>query len=80
MRPEEIALISQCPNRDEASAVMLHMVDFEEDRRQLLPNIPTASQLQNFVVSSDRHAAYEALWRTIAFGGVIANTALWLYF
>ena len=80
MRPEEAALISQLPNREEASAVMLHMVDFDEDRRQLLPTIPTRSSLQNFVVSPDRHAAYETMWRMFAFGGVIANTALWLYF
>ena len=56
------------------------MVDFEEDRRQLLPNLPAAKELQSFVVSPERHAAYEMMWRTIAFGGVIANTALWLYF
>ena len=59
---------------------MLHMVDFDEDRRQLLPNVPAAKELQSFVISPERHAAYEMMWRTIAFGGVIANTALWLYF
>ena len=80
VRPEEAALISQLPNRDEASQVMLHMVDFEEDRRQLLPNIPTSSQLQSFIVGAERHEAYERMWRAIAFGGVIANTALWLCF
>mmetsp|Transcript_29130 Transcript_29130/g.36122 ORF Transcript_29130/g.36122 Transcript_29130/m.36122 type:complete len:84 (+) Transcript_29130:443-694(+) len=46
VRPAELALISQLPNSEEASAVMLHMVDFEEDRRQLLPTVPTKAELQ----------------------------------
>ena len=59
---------------------MLHMVDFDEDRRQVLPTVPTAGELTRFTISPERHAAYEMMWRTMAFGGVIANTALWLYF
>lgn len=80
MRPEELALISQLPNREEAGQIMMHMVDFDEDRRQLLPTVPTKTELQSFTVSEERHAAYEMMWRTIAFSGVLANTALWLYF
>ena len=80
MVPAELALLSQLPNRDEASQVMLHMIDFDEDRRQILPTVPTKSELQQFVIPAERHAAYEMMWRMLAFGGVLANTALWLYF
>lgn len=80
VRPEELALLSQLPNREEASQIMMHMIDFDEDRRQLLPTVPTKTELQSFTIDPERHAAYEMMWRTIAFGGVLANTALWLYF
>ena len=59
---------------------MLHMVDLDEDRRQILPTAPTKKELNNFTISTDRHAAYETMWRMICFSGVLANTALWLYF
>lgn len=80
VRPLEKSLIMQLPNQDEASKVMLHMIDFDEDRRQVLPTIPTSNELQNFVISPERHGAYESMWRLMAFSGVVANTALWLYF
>lgn len=56
------------------------MIDFDEERRQVLPTVPTTAELGKFVIPSERHAAYEAVWRYLAFGGVLANTALWLYF
>lgn len=59
---------------------MLHMVDLDEDRRQILPTAPTKKELTNFTINADRHAAYEMMWRMITFSGVLANTALWLYF
>lgn len=80
VRPKENALIMQLPNEEEASKMMLHMIDFEENRRQILPTVPTTSELQNFVISPQRHAAYESIWRLITLSGVVANTALWLYF
>ena len=46
----------------------------------MLPTVPTVNELQNFVISPQRHASYEMMWRMMAFGGVLANTALWLYF
>ena len=79
-RPQELTLIAQCNNRDEAGQMMLHMVDFDEERRQILPTIPTSNELTKWVVSADRHASYEAMWRIMAFSGVLANTALWIYF
>lgn len=60
--------------------MMLHMIDFDEERRQVLPTIPTVKELGTFVNTPERHAAYETMWRFMAFGGVVANTALWLYF
>ena len=60
--------------------MMFHMIDFDEERRQVLPTVPTTKELGTWVVGSDRHAAYEMMWRMMAFSGVVANTALWLYF
>ena len=80
VKPEELSLLAQVPNQEEAGQVMLHMIDFDEERRQVLPSVPTRSELGTFVNSPERHAAYEAVWRMLAFSGVVANTALWLYF
>ena len=80
VKPEELSLLAQVPNQEEAGQVMLHMIDFDEERRQVLPTVPTRSELGTFVNSPERHAAYEAVWRMLAFSGVVANTALWLYF
>ena len=80
VNPYDLSLITQTPNQEEASQVMLHMIDFDPERRQVLPTAPTTSELTKFVIPPERHAAYEMLWRMMAFGGVVANTALWLYF
>ena len=80
VRPDEIALLAQTPNEEEAGQFMLHMIDFDEDKRQVHPTVPTPRELTQFTISPERHAAYEMLWRGICFGGVLANTALWLYF
>ena len=80
VRPNEIALLAQTPNEEEASQFMLHMIDFDKDKRQIHPTVPTPNELTQFTISPERHAAYEMFWRGIAFGGVLANTALWLYF
>jgi len=44
-----------------------------------LPTAPTKEELTTYRISPERHGAYEALWKGIAFTGVLANTALWLY-
>ena len=80
VQPSELALMSQLPNEDEASQFMLHQIDFDESRRQVLPTAPTVNELTTFVNDPERHAAYEMMWRSLAFAGVAANTALWLYF
>ena len=59
---------------------MMKIVDFDEDVRQVLPTAPTTSELVDFQISAQRHAAYEGMWRGLTFVGVLANTAMWLYF
>lgn len=80
VRPYDCSLVMQLPNQEEASKVMLHMVDFDEERRQVLPTAPTKGELTSWAISSERHGAYEFLWRALTFTGVLANTAVWLYF
>ena len=80
VKPAEISLLTQAPNGEEAGQVMLHMIDFDEDTRQVHPTVPTPTELTKFTVPAERHAAYEMFWRCLTFGGVVANTALWLYF
>ena len=80
VQPYDLSLLMQTPNQEEASKVMLKMIDFDPERRQVLPTAPTTDELTTFVIEPERHAAYEMLWRGLAFGGVVANTALWLYF
>ena len=58
VKPEDFALIDSLNNEEEASQFMLHMVDTDEERRQILPTIPTVTELQEFKISPQRHAAY----------------------
>ena len=58
---------------------MLHQIDFDEDKRQVLPTVPTTGELTHFKISPERHAAYESLWKLATFVGVLANTAVWIY-
>jgi hypothetical protein len=67
-------------NFDESSQMMLHMIDTDAEKRQILPTIPTTEELTSFRVSSERHGAYELMWKAISFAGVLGNTAMWLYF
>ena len=80
MTPYDFAVMDQLSNYEEASEFMLHMIDFEEDRKQILPSIPAASDLSKFQISPERHSAYENMWRLVSYAGVVANTAVWLYF
>ena len=59
---------------------MLAQIDTDEDKRQILPTIPTTNDLQQFRVGPERHGAYETMWKAITFAGVLGNTAIWLYF
>ena len=77
--PYDFSLVSQLNNQAEAAQVMLHQIDFDESKRQLLPTCPTLPELTSFRISPERHNAYESLWRAVSFAGVLANTAVWLY-
>jgi len=75
-----MSIIDQLNNMEEASSMMLHQVDTDSEKRQILPTIPTTDELQEFRVSSERHGAYEIMWKAVSFAGVLGNTAMWLYF
>ena len=55
------------------------MIDFDPEVRQILPDIPTPEDLNQWPISAERHQAYEYLWRGMTYAGVLANTAMWLY-
>ena len=76
---EEIAIVNTLPNEQEASTFMLHAVDLDEGARTVHPNVPTQTDLTNFVIPVDRHEAYEKMWNGLTYVGVLANTAMWLY-
>ena len=59
---------------------MLHMIDTNDDARQILPNVPNLTELTQWKIPAERHEAYASLWKYLTFVGVFANTALWLYF
>ena len=81
VEPTEIALVTQMKNLDEASQFMLLQIDANDNARQLLPTLPTREDLTVWrKISPDRHEAYANLWKYLTFGGIFANTAMWLYF
>ena len=80
VKPEEMTLISQIPNK-EASQFMLKVYDTDEQHRQVYPHAATAEELASkWQIAPERHQAYESLWRLVTYVGVVANTAAWLYF
>jgi hypothetical protein len=80
VEPYDISIYTQLKNWEEASQFMIHMIDEDPDHRQMLPTIPTTEELTTFKITPKRHEAYAALWKYLTFGGIVANTALWLYF
>jgi cytochrome oxidase assembly protein ShyY1 len=78
--PYDFALVAQIKNRDEASQFMLLQVDEDEKARQVLPASPSVNDLTKWQISAERHQAYATIWKYLSFTGVLANTALWLYF
>ena len=59
---------------------MVLQIDDNPDARQIHPTVPTAEDLTKWKISPERHQAYATLWKYITFGGIVANTTLWLYF
>lgn len=53
--PEDIALVDQLGNYEEASQMMLQQIDLDEDHRQILPTVPTSSDLVKFQSTPERH-------------------------
>lgn len=77
--PKELALICQLRNREEASKLILKMVDFNEEYKSVLPAAPSSEDLLKFGIASERHAAYASLWKYVTYFNILANTTLWLY-
>ena len=77
--PEELAVVAQLPNEQEAATFMLKAVDFDPEARTPMPDVPSSEELTKFGISSERHQAYEKMWNAFTYFGVLANTAFWLY-
>jgi cytochrome oxidase assembly protein ShyY1 len=78
--PYDFSLITQMKNQEEASKFMLMLLDTDPNARQILPTAPTTSELTAWRIQPERHEAYATLWKYITFGGIFANTAMWVYF
>ena len=76
--PYDFSVIDQLPNQDEAAQFMLRIYDHDSEARQILPSAPAQADFFKYTVSPERHQAYEGMWRMLAFGGVVANAAMWL--
>ena len=76
--PYDLALMMQVPNQKEASEFMLHMIDQDAEKRQILPAIPSKDDLTDWKISSERHRAYSTMWTGLAYLGILSNTVLWL--
>lgn len=79
VRPEELSILYQLPNEEEAGKFMVKQIDFDEDNRTVHPTIPSPSELSKFVIPPERHEAYEKMWNAMIYFGVVANTWVWLY-
>ena len=77
--PEELAITFKMNNEDEASKFMLKMIDYDEDNRTAMPDVPSPKELSKFDIAPERHEAYEKLWNSAIYLGVVANTVMWLY-
>ena len=77
--PRELAVVNQLPNEEEASQFMLKSLDFDENARSIHPTCQSPSELQQHIISPERHNAYEGMWNSLAWLGCVANTAMWLY-
>lgn len=80
VNPYDMALVAQMKNREEASQFMLLQLDENELARPILPASPSVNDVAKWQISPERHTAYANLWKYLSFSGVLANTALWLYF
>lgn len=77
--PRELAIVNNLANEEEASQFMLKVMDFDPNARTVHPTVPSPEELQKWTISPERHEAYEKLWNSLTYFGVLANTAMWLY-
>ena len=77
--PEELAVVINLPNDDQASQFILRAVDFDLEAVTPMPDVENSKTLTKFTISPERHEAYEKLWNSLTYFGVLANTAVWLY-
>jgi hypothetical protein len=77
--PKELAIVNAIPNEEEASQFMLKAIDFDPHARSTHPNVDSKEDLMKYVISPERHMAYNGLWNAMCYFGVVANTAMWLY-
>ena len=78
--PEELSLINQMNNREEAGQFMLAQIDTDEQKRQILPSCPDTNAFTKWKVMPERNLAYANLWQNLTMMGVFANTCMWLVF
>jgi cytochrome oxidase assembly protein ShyY1 len=80
VQPSELAVMTQMPNRSEATEFMVREIELHEDERVILPNKASFKDLTSFRLPVDRHQAYSAFWHYLTLFGVAGNTLVWLYF
>ena len=76
--PYDFSLVMQLKNQKEASEFILHMIDNDAEKRQVLPAIPSRDELTDWKISGERHRAYSTMWTSFAYLGILSNTFLWL--
>ena len=54
-------------------------MDFDLEAVTPMPDVENSKTLTKFTISPERHEAYEKLWNSLTYFGVLANTAVWLY-
>lgn len=59
---------------------MLMVLDFDENARCVHPSVKSPLELQTYLIPESRHDAYNFMWNTMAYLGVLGNAAMWLYF
>lgn len=78
VRPDELAVAMNLKNEEEATQFMVKAVDFNEEARTPMPDVVSPTELQKFGIPAERHEAYEKMWNSMIYFGVVANTWVWL--
>lgn len=58
---------------------MVKAIDLDKDNRTAMPDVPSIVELTKFVIPSERHAAYQTMWASLTYFGVVSNAVMWLY-